>query len=80
MIWPFFLPLWFVAFGTICALMLRAKGYEWWLGVLLGTFGPFGILIAALIKPAAANAIPPPVAGTQWAPEAGDRLESQDPA
>ena len=50
-----------VVCGAIAALILTAKGLDWWIGMLLGVFGPFGIVIAAIVKrDRSVRSLPPP--------------------
>ena len=70
-------PAMFVVCGAIAAIILGAKGHDWWLGLLLGLFGPFGILVAALVKSdgGGSSRLPPPPTGAQWAPDPTRRHE-----
>ena len=62
-------PLGLLVCGGISAIILAAKGFEWWMGLLLGVFGPLGIVVAALVKTNPDANLPPPPMGAQWAPD-----------
>jgi cell division protein FtsW (lipid II flippase) len=65
-----------VVCGAIGSLIVTAKGFEWWIGLLLGVFGPFGVVIAIVIKRGhPAPALPPPPPGARWAPDPTRRHE-----
>jgi Protein of unknown function (DUF2510) len=65
-----------VVCGAIAALIVAAKGFEWWLGLLLGVFGPFAILIALLLRrDRVAVSLPAPPSGARWAPDPTRRHE-----
>ena len=65
-----------VVCGAIAALILTAKGLDWWIGMLLGVFGPFGIVIAAIVKrDRSVRSLPPPPPGARWAPDPTRRHE-----
>ena len=62
--------------GPIAALIMTAKGLDWWIGLLLGVFGPFGIIVALIARrDRGAAALPPPPAGARWAPDPTRRHE-----
>jgi cell division protein FtsW (lipid II flippase) len=70
-------PITFLVCAAICILILVAKGFDWWIGLLLGLFGPLGIVVAAIV---AANAgseprLPPPPTGAQWVADPTRRHE-----
>ena len=73
--WFVFAPLAFLVCGGISAIILAAKGMEWWMGLLLGVFGPLGIVVAAIVKSNPDANLPPPPIGAQWAPDPTRRHE-----
>jgi hypothetical protein len=65
-----------VVCGAIAALIVTAKGLDWWIGMLLGVFGPFGVVIAAVVKRQHGSpALPPPPLGARWAADPTRRHE-----
>ena len=48
--------------AAIAAIILAAKGFDWWMGLLLGVFGPLGIVVAGdrEVEPATRSLPPPP--------------------
>lgn len=65
-----------VVCGSIAALIVVAKGLEWWIGALLGIFGPFGIVIALIVRRAPGGpSLPPPPPGARWVADPTRRHE-----
>ena len=65
-----------VVCGAIASLILTAKGFDWWIGMLLGVFGPFGVVFAIVARrDHNGAALPPPPAGARWAPDPTRRHE-----
>lgn len=62
--------------GALAALIVTAKGLDWWIGMLLGIFGPFGVIIAIIVRRDRNSvALPPPPPGARWAPDPTRRHE-----
>ena len=61
--------------GAISAIILAAKGFEWWMGLLLGLFGPIGIVVAIIVKANPDDTLPPPPTGAQWVADPTGRHE-----
>lgn len=60
--------LFLVASPGLCALIAHARGFEWWIGALLGLLPCAGLVMVCVINPrAGARAVPPPHPGAQWA-------------
>jgi hypothetical protein len=68
-------PAWILVWGAIAAVILAAKGFEWWIGLLLGVFGPIGIVVAAVVKSNPDAHLPPPPTGAQWVADPTRRHE-----
>ncbi len=65
-----------VVCGAIASLILTAKGFDWWIGMLLGVFGPFGVIFAVVARRDRSSAfLPPPPAGARWAQDPTRRHE-----
>lgn len=62
--------------GAIAAIIVAAKGLDWWIGLVLGVFGPIGIIVAAVLKADGGGpALAPPPPGAQWAADPTRRHE-----
>ena len=70
-----FAPVWILVWGAIAAVILSAKGFEWWMGFLLGLFGPLGVIVAAVAKAETSERLPPPPIGAQWVEDPTRRHE-----
>src|SRR5687768_4780380 len=68
-------PIAYVVCAGICIVILAAKGFDWWIGLLLAFFGPLGIIVAAIVKSNPDAHLPPPPMGAQWVADPTRRHE-----
>jgi hypothetical protein len=72
---------WVALFGLICVLIAIARGFEWWIGALMGLLGCVGVVLMLVMKPKANStwlghgALPPPPVGAQWVADPTRRHE-----
>jgi hypothetical protein len=63
---------WFLVFPTVCALIGMARGFEWWVGGLMGLLGCVGVVMILLMKPdedtasAGGRPLAPPSPLSRW--------------
>ena len=71
----FLYPAVWLVCAAICTIILVAKRMDWWIGLLLGLFGPLGIIVAAVVKSSPDAGLPPPPMGAQWVSDPTRRHE-----
>lgn len=72
---------WILVFPTVCALIGMGRGFEWWVGALMGLLGCVGVVMILFMKPNAGTVWmggrtpPPPTPGSRWEPDPTRRHE-----
>ena len=72
---------WILVFPALCALIGMGRGFEWWVGALMGLLGCIGVVLILFMKPRAdtvwlgGRTLPPPSPLSRWAGDPTGRHE-----
>jgi hypothetical protein len=76
---------WLLVFPAVCALIGMARGFEWWVGALVGVLGCVGVALMLFMKPNRGTAqfgasqggpaLAPPSPMSRWEPDPTRRHE-----
>jgi hypothetical protein len=72
---------WLLVFPAVCALIGMGRGFEWWVGGLMGLLGCVGVLMILFMKPGAGTVwtggrqLAPPSPLSRWEPDPTRRHE-----